>query len=309
MDVVNLGRSRRFLRERPIRVTLFDRARLICDLICLEAEQRENRRTLDASDSLYVVLEGQAHIRVGAQIEELEEQDAVLVPPGVEHLIENRGSGRLTVLAMITPKPTRATEVRIPAMSRPQPGKRAARPPRQDEGEFGPGRAGLVARSRPSPQSGRQPMRRAPGGERNRRDAGGEGPVWMPRQRAPWRGSGTPSGRGGNRTPSAGALEAGSRREVRRGGRPSGRSYGSQSGPRRRGSTGFEGARSAADGSRGRGTSGSRGTGGRPARPQGGQGSGGRRQAGGGSGAGARPTARGGRRNERRGRGRSGPRT
>jgi mannose-6-phosphate isomerase-like protein (cupin superfamily) len=321
MDVVNLSRSRRFLRERPIRVTLFDRARLTCDLICLEGEQRENRRTLDASDSLYVVLEGKAHIRAGAQTEELEEQDAILVPPGVEHLIENRGGGRLTVLAMITPKPTRASEVRMPAMSRPQSGVRAPRPPEQDQREFGPRRGGrpvLGSRPRQSPYADRPSARQSPGSDRPaarrepqdgalRRDEGREGPVWMPRQRTPWRGAGAPRRRGGSQE-SAGAAEAELGQRVRGEGVGSGRSRRARSGQRRRGATGFEQGR-AGDGPRGRGTSGTRGGGRRPARPTGRPTSGDRRQSGRGSGRGAGPTTRGARQNGPRGRGRSGPRT
>jgi mannose-6-phosphate isomerase-like protein (cupin superfamily) len=320
MDVVNLGRSRRFLRERPIRVTVFDRARLVCDLICLEGEQRENRRTLDASDSLYVVLEGKAHIRAGAQTEELEEQDAVLVPPGVAHLIENRGSRRLTVLAMITPKPTRASEVRMPAMSRPQSGVRAPRPPGQDQREFEPrrgGRPGPGTRPRQSPHPVRPPAResahsdgpparRAPRDAGRRRDPGQEGPVWMPRQRTPWRGEGAPRRRGGSQE-TAGAAEPEQGQRVRGEG-GSGRSSRAPSGQRRRGATGFEEGRARGNGPRGRRTAATRSSGRRPARPTE-LTSGDRRQSGRGSGRGAGPTTRGARQNERRGRGRSGPRT
>jgi mannose-6-phosphate isomerase-like protein (cupin superfamily) len=321
MDVVNLSRSRRFLRERPIRVTLFDRARLICDLICLEGEQRENRRTLDASDSLYLVLEGEAHIRAGAQIEELEEQDAVLVPPGVEHVIENRGTRRLTVLAMITPKPTRASEVRMPAMSRPQSRVRAPRPPGQFQKEFDPRRAGRPepgTRPRQAPyadrpharQSGsdRPPARRAPRDGAPRRDAGDEGPNWMPRRRTPGRGAGAPRRRGAS-PEAARTAEPEQGQQVRGERVGSGRSSRAPSGQRRRGPTRFEEGRAGGDGPRGRRTAGTRGGGRRPARPTGRPTPGDRRQPGRGSGRGKGPTTRGARQNEPRGRGRSGPRT
>ena len=120
MDLVNIGRSRRFLRERPIRVNLFDRPRLVCDLICLETEQTEKRRGLTTSDSLYLVIEGKARLVSGQQVEELEEQDAALIPPGIDHTIENIGPGRLTVMALVTPKPSRAGEVKMPVEGRPQ---------------------------------------------------------------------------------------------------------------------------------------------------------------------------------------------
>jgi mannose-6-phosphate isomerase-like protein (cupin superfamily) len=105
MDVVNLSRSRRFLRERPMHVTLFDRPRLVCDLLCLEGGQTETRRGFDSSDMLFVVIEGAARIRTGAQSEELQEMDAVLIPPGVDTTVENTGDGQLVVLVTVTPKP------------------------------------------------------------------------------------------------------------------------------------------------------------------------------------------------------------
>ena len=114
MDVVNLSRSRRFLRERPMHVTLFDRPRIVCDLLCLEGHQTETRRGNAASDMLFVVIEGAARIRTGSQSEELQEMDAVLVPPDVDATIENTGAGQLVVLVTVTPKPTRAAEVRVP---------------------------------------------------------------------------------------------------------------------------------------------------------------------------------------------------
>ena len=95
-------------------VTLFDRPRLVCDLLCLEGNQTETRRGFDTSDALFVVIEGAARIRTGTQTEELQEMDAVLIPPGVDTTIENTGAGQLVVLVTVTPKPTRAAEMRTP---------------------------------------------------------------------------------------------------------------------------------------------------------------------------------------------------
>src|SRR5688572_24408465 len=101
MDIVNIGRVRRFLRERPISVPLLDRARVVAEVLCLEEGQREARREHAASDAVYVVIEGQARIRLGAQVQDLETLDMVVVAPGVSHFIENTGSERLTVLALV----------------------------------------------------------------------------------------------------------------------------------------------------------------------------------------------------------------
>ena len=119
MDVVNISRSRRFLRERPMHVNLFDRPRLVVDLLCLEANQEESRTGFEKSDSLLVLLEGEARLRAGPQIESLQEMDAVLVPPGQEYTLANTGAGQMMALVMLTPKPTRADEVRVPGDQRP----------------------------------------------------------------------------------------------------------------------------------------------------------------------------------------------
>jgi mannose-6-phosphate isomerase-like protein (cupin superfamily) len=115
MDVVSIPQARRFSRERPGRVTLFDRPRLVCEVICLEPDQHERRRYYPASDELLLVIEGRALVDVGGQQREMDAQEAVLVPPGVEHSIANPGPGRLTALVLVAPKPTRAAEVRLPA--------------------------------------------------------------------------------------------------------------------------------------------------------------------------------------------------
>ncbi|HLG12873.1 MAG TPA: cupin domain-containing protein, partial [Dehalococcoidia bacterium] len=165
MDVVNIGRSKRFLKERPIRVSLFDRPRLVCDLICLEAGQTEKRRGLTTSDSLYLVVEGKARLHSGLQIEELQEQDAALIPPGVDHSIENIGDGQLTVMALVTPKPSRAGEVRMPVEGQPRYER-----PRGEEAPSGPEaapRAPAYRDQRPQrPYTPRPPR----GGERPSRD-------------------------------------------------------------------------------------------------------------------------------------------
>lgn len=223
MDVVNISRSRRFLRERPIHVTLFDRPRMVVDLLCLEPEQEESRRAFDRSDSLLVITEGEARLKVGPQVESLQSMDAVLVPPGVEFVISNTGAGQLTAIVILTPKPTRADEVRVPGDTRPfrtvRPdpeegnGHRDSRPrpfPRDDRpayrpagsgagarGPGGPFRAGPPPERRPYPRRDEGP-RRADGSGRPsypRRDDNTGRPPYPRRDEGPRRpdGSGRPS--------------------------------------------------------------------------------------------------------------------
>ena len=214
MDLVNISRSRRFLRERPIRVNLFDRPRMVCDLLCLETDQTEKRRGLATSDSLYVVMEGKARLTTGPQVEELEEQDAALVPPGVDHTIENLGPGRLTLMALVTPKPSRAGEVRMPAEGRPRrtyaeedsdSARDTERRVSRDDNERPPRRQPPRRFDGPPPRRGfddRPPPRdRRPPRPAVNREARGEtekeGPVWFPKPKPAWRPRGAPPAGGG----------------------------------------------------------------------------------------------------------------
>lgn len=158
MDIVNLGRSRRFLGARAIRVGLFDRPNLVCDLICLEPRQVEMRRPQAASDELYVVVEGKARLRVGLRRLDLEELDSVIVPPGLERSIENEGPDRLTALVVLAPNPLFQ---RRPA-GRPRPEKRPR--PRPE------GRGGMEERPVRPARPG--PLRRAPMGRTPARSPG-----------------------------------------------------------------------------------------------------------------------------------------
>jgi mannose-6-phosphate isomerase-like protein (cupin superfamily) len=138
VDVIDTGGARRFSRERPNRFVLLDRPRLTCDLVCLEPGQREDPRENSSSDELYYVIEGQATLRVGVHEYRVGAQQALLVPPQMEHWIANTGPGRLTALAIVTPKPGREAEVRPrrpagPARARQAAGERPRRPPAQGQ--------------------------------------------------------------------------------------------------------------------------------------------------------------------------------
>ena len=280
MEVIKTAAARRFSQQRPTRVSIFDRPRLVGELICLEPGQSEHGRTHPASDEVYFVLEGRASIEVGGQVHELEAQDTILVPPGVEHGIVNLGPGLLTVLSIVGPKPTRAGEVRLP---RPAP-VREARPPLPERPEAGAGRPFVERWPRRGPPRGRPGAPRpAAGGRpvRERRLAGAVGGRGAPRypraEGAPAR-EGAPPQRGAPRYPRAEGAPA------REGAAPRGRPgvAGRPAGPRQE---------------RGR-------------RPAGGMGGAGGRQGGGGRGGGARPRPpRSAGRSAPPARGRSGPRT
>lgn len=249
MEIVNLGQFRRFSRERPNRLGVFDRPRAVCDVLCLEPGQEERRRRNSASDEIYLVIEGQAYLRTEAQSSDLEELDMVLVPPGIEHWIANRGGGRLTVVALVAPKPGRASEVRMPAVRGGPRGRREfdaaterGEEPSRERDDRGP------RTERPRAGVGRGPFQR--GGRPPARGPGGGPPRGRPRadrdseaggERPARRGS-APGARGG-RPPAGGRSGYGQREggpggDTRRGGapRPAGRGRppagGGRAGPR-----------------------------------------------------------------------------
>jgi quercetin dioxygenase-like cupin family protein len=151
MDVIGLAQARRFLRERPLRISVLDRPRLVCELLCLEEEQTEVRPSFPASDQLYLVIEGRARIRAGPQIQDLGELDALLVPPGVEHHVANAGPGRLTALAIVTPKPARSGEVPMPSAA---PSGRRARTARLPQAPRTARREGVATGRGQTPRTG-----------------------------------------------------------------------------------------------------------------------------------------------------------
>ena len=129
MDVINLGNSRKFLRERPIRLKLIERPRLVSELVCLEPGQQDLKRTFETSDALYVVVEGHAQLRLGVQVQALEALDTVVVAPGVEHYLTNDGVAQLTALVVLSPNPLFDARRRFDDPGRDRPVGAAARPP------------------------------------------------------------------------------------------------------------------------------------------------------------------------------------
>lgn len=184
MEVINLNRARRFLRARPLCIGLFDRPQLVADLLCLEPDQEEARPLQRAADELYLVLEGRAKLRVGVQTAELETMDAVVVPPGLLRTIQNPGPGRLTALALLAPKPTRALE----AGGRPRRTGREPGPASEGRRRAAPGREGPPPRGRGAPPRAK---------ERGREGRSGQKPSAAPRSGRP----GVRRGQSGRRGP------------------------------------------------------------------------------------------------------------
>jgi mannose-6-phosphate isomerase-like protein (cupin superfamily) len=55
------------------------------------------------SEEIYYILKGKGRIKVGGEYKEVGEQEAVLIPPNVEHSIENVGEEDLVFLCCSSP--------------------------------------------------------------------------------------------------------------------------------------------------------------------------------------------------------------
>ena len=194
MDIIDIKSARRFSAEKASRLGLMQRPRLVCDLVCLEPGQQESRRDNSTSDELYYVIEGRAMVRIGKQEVEVEAEQAVLVPPQVQHWIANPGPGRLTALAIVTPQPGREAEVRPPRETGPRGAFR--RPEGERQRPAGGGRF-------PGAERGEE-RRPRPGGPPREREREG-----TPERRGPSRGPGPRGFGAGPRRPSPGAARPG----------------------------------------------------------------------------------------------------
>jgi quercetin dioxygenase-like cupin family protein len=149
MEVIRLTAARHFLREKPIQLNVIDRPRLSADLICMESGQRSARRAVDTSDTFYMVVEGSCRVLTSGSEQEVGPMEGLIVPPGVEHTLINAGDDRLTLLAFLAPKPGRASEVRMPR-GRLAPGRqrtgRVFETPHGEEPRDEPGEEGRPAR-------------------------------------------------------------------------------------------------------------------------------------------------------------------
>jgi mannose-6-phosphate isomerase-like protein (cupin superfamily) len=96
-----------FSPEKMKKVGLVDTASLFCDAYCLEPGQEQAGHAHAVGDKLYFVLEGTGSIRVGDEERTVRAGDLVCAAAGSEHGVRNPGPGRLALLVMMAPKPSR----------------------------------------------------------------------------------------------------------------------------------------------------------------------------------------------------------
>ena len=98
MKTVTIGDARSFSLERIQKNDLVSTDDLHVSLLCFEAGQRDDERTL-STGVVYQVLEGELLVRTGDARERVGKGKVMAVPAGSPHLLENAGGGLLVVMS------------------------------------------------------------------------------------------------------------------------------------------------------------------------------------------------------------------
>jgi quercetin dioxygenase-like cupin family protein len=85
--------------------TLFQSARLLLGLNCLEPGQTQSAHAHAGQDKFYFVVEGEGEFTVGDETQRAGPGLVVWAPAGVAHGVTNTGAQRLVLLVGIAPAP------------------------------------------------------------------------------------------------------------------------------------------------------------------------------------------------------------
>jgi mannose-6-phosphate isomerase-like protein (cupin superfamily) len=91
--------------DKFFKSTLFQSARLLLGLNCLEPGQEQHVHTHADQDKFYFVIEGQGAFVIGVETSQAEPGMVIWAPAGVEHGVTNTGDVRLVLLVGIAPGP------------------------------------------------------------------------------------------------------------------------------------------------------------------------------------------------------------
>jgi mannose-6-phosphate isomerase-like protein (cupin superfamily) len=103
MEIRSIRDAFRFAPDKMQKSSLYETSRLWLDVYGLEPGQAQKIHAHDASDKIYLVLEGRVLASVGGEERELGAEQAVLAPAGVPHGVRNAGDSRAALLVMTAP--------------------------------------------------------------------------------------------------------------------------------------------------------------------------------------------------------------
>jgi mannose-6-phosphate isomerase-like protein (cupin superfamily) len=69
----------------------------------LEPGQATQRHYHAQTEEIYLVTKGSGELEVGGEMQRVRPGDAILIPPGTWHTLENNGTSELTILCMCSP--------------------------------------------------------------------------------------------------------------------------------------------------------------------------------------------------------------
>jgi quercetin dioxygenase-like cupin family protein len=107
MIVQHLAALAEFSSQKMTKTTIARGESLFAGLNCFEPGQEHAPHAHAGQDKLYVVLEGDAEIQVGDEIQSVSAGGGAFAPSGVMHSVRNRGEQRLVVLAVLAPPPVK----------------------------------------------------------------------------------------------------------------------------------------------------------------------------------------------------------
>ena len=105
---IRVSEHAKFRPDKMAKIALATTPRAQLDLYCLEPGQDQKPHAHADQDKIYFVLEGRGRVVLGDAAESLEAGEAIVAPAGASHGIANDGTGRLTVLVIVTPPPPHA---------------------------------------------------------------------------------------------------------------------------------------------------------------------------------------------------------
>jgi quercetin dioxygenase-like cupin family protein len=105
MIVKSVLDGKSFDAAKVVKNSLFQSEHTACDLVCISPGQEQKPHSHDASDKIYIVVEGCGVFTVGADVREVGERNLVVAPAGVSHGVKNDTQGNLVLLAFLSPPP------------------------------------------------------------------------------------------------------------------------------------------------------------------------------------------------------------
>lgn len=106
-SVIHPAEHARYAPDRMGKATLFDSPRLLVGLNAFEPGQQHALHAHAGQDKVYHVIAGEGAFLLEGRELPMTAGDLLIAPEGVPHGVRNTGPGRLLVLAILAPSPTR----------------------------------------------------------------------------------------------------------------------------------------------------------------------------------------------------------